>query len=256
MHRVALGVLAVLLCVPALRALEDPKDKPKAEKPGTPAEQEQALEKEFSQAQQEFFKVYGQAKTDQERQDLVAKKYPKPQEYAPRFLELAEKHPKDPAAIKALVWVTRYARIGPQGNKALEILLRDHIESKELTPVCQSMMYSAGPQGEKFLRAVLEKNSHRDVKGWATFSLAQQVKNRDAKEAEPLYETVAKDYGNVKAYGDVTLGKLAEGALFEMRNLAIGKKAPEIEGEDIDGKKFKLSDYKGKVVVLDFWGNW
>jgi len=36
----------------------------------------------------------------------------------------------------------------------------------------------------------------------------------------------------------------------------LGKEAPEIEGEDIDGKRFKLSDYRGKVVVLDFWGNW
>jgi predicted Zn finger-like uncharacterized protein len=36
----------------------------------------------------------------------------------------------------------------------------------------------------------------------------------------------------------------------------LGKETPEIEGEDIDGKRFKLSDYRGKVVVLDFWGNW
>ena len=36
----------------------------------------------------------------------------------------------------------------------------------------------------------------------------------------------------------------------------LNKEAPEIEGVDIDGKKFKLSDYRGKVVVLDFWGNW
>ncbi len=36
----------------------------------------------------------------------------------------------------------------------------------------------------------------------------------------------------------------------------MGKVAPEIEGEDLDGKPFKLSDYRGKVVVLDFWGNW
>ncbi len=31
---------------------------------------------------------------------------------------------------------------------------------------------------------------------------------------------------------------------------------PEIEAEDLDGVTFKLSDYRGKVVVLDFWGNW
>ena len=37
---------------------------------------------------------------------------------------------------------------------------------------------------------------------------------------------------------------------------AIGKPAPEIEGEDIDGQRFKLSDYRGKVILLDFWGNW
>jgi peroxiredoxin len=37
---------------------------------------------------------------------------------------------------------------------------------------------------------------------------------------------------------------------------AVGEPAPEIEGEDIDGKKFKLSDLHGKVVLLDFWGNW
>jgi cytochrome oxidase Cu insertion factor (SCO1/SenC/PrrC family) len=37
---------------------------------------------------------------------------------------------------------------------------------------------------------------------------------------------------------------------------AVGKKAPEIKGEDLDGKAFKLSDYRGKVVLLDFWGFW
>jgi hypothetical protein len=36
----------------------------------------------------------------------------------------------------------------------------------------------------------------------------------------------------------------------------VGQMVPEIEGEDLDGQHFKLSDYRGKVVVLDFWGNW
>jgi hypothetical protein len=38
--------------------------------------------------------------------------------------------------------------------------------------------------------------------------------------------------------------------------LPVGATAPEIAGEDIDGRFFKLSDYRGKVVLLDFWGNW
>ena len=40
--------------------------------------------------------------------------------------------------------------------------------------------------------------------------------------------------------------------LFNIRNLAIGRQAPDIEGEDQDGRRFKLSDYRGKVVFLDF----
>ena len=36
----------------------------------------------------------------------------------------------------------------------------------------------------------------------------------------------------------------------------IGNRAPEISGEDIEGVAFKLSDYRGKVVGLDFWGDW
>ena len=35
-----------------------------------------------------------------------------------------------------------------------------------------------------------------------------------------------------------------------------GKPAPDIVGQDLDGQTFRLSDYRGKVVVLDFWGDW
>jgi len=36
----------------------------------------------------------------------------------------------------------------------------------------------------------------------------------------------------------------------------VGNLAPEIEGVDLDGVEFKLSDYRGKVVMLDFYGDW
>ena len=35
-----------------------------------------------------------------------------------------------------------------------------------------------------------------------------------------------------------------------------GDLIPEITGEDVEGVAFKLSDYKGKVIMLDFWGDW
>jgi hypothetical protein len=83
-----------------------------------------------------------------------------------------------------------------------------------------------------------------------------------AKEAEAAYEEAAAKYGDVVVYTNpntkksVTVGDQAAGELFELRNLAIGKTAPDIAGDDLDGKPLKLSDYRGKVVVLDFWGHW
>jgi len=35
--------------------------------------------------------------------------------------------------------------------------------------------------------------------------------------------------------------------------VAEGNRAPEISGVDADGRRFALSDYRGKVVLLDFW---
>ena len=36
----------------------------------------------------------------------------------------------------------------------------------------------------------------------------------------------------------------------------VGQPAPEIDGEDLKGQVFKLSDYRGKVVLLSFWADW
>ncbi|QVL32970.1 redoxin domain-containing protein [Telmatocola sphagniphila] len=36
----------------------------------------------------------------------------------------------------------------------------------------------------------------------------------------------------------------------------VGKPAPEIVGRDLNDKEMRLSDYRGKVVMLDFWGHW
>jgi peroxiredoxin len=41
-----------------------------------------------------------------------------------------------------------------------------------------------------------------------------------------------------------------------MRFLSVGREALDIEGVDQDGKQFKLSDYRGKVVLLYFWSEY
>ena len=156
------------------------------------------MSKEYQDAQREFSRLYQAAKTDQEREVLAREKYPQPDKFAGRFLELAETHPKGPAALEALVWIVQNARAGRENDKALEILLRDHIQSEKLGAVCQMLAHSPSPNVEKMLREILEKNTNREVQGQAMFSLALYLKEGGGRfssgeaAAEKLFDQVAE----------------------------------------------------------------
>ena len=53
-----------------------------------------------------------------------------------------------------------------------------------------------------------------------------------------------------------TYGQLANALQFELKKLVPGKRAPDIAGADAEGKEFRLSDYRGKVVLLTFSAEW
>lgn len=78
------------------------------------------------------------------------------------------------------------------------------------------------------------------------------------REAEACFDRTIEEFGDQRPLGTFfpPLGKQAEGMLFLLHHLGIGRTAPEIEGEDIDGKPMKLSDYRGKVVMVSFWATW
>jgi thiol-disulfide isomerase/thioredoxin len=44
--------------------------------------------------------------------------------------------------------------------------------------------------------------------------------------------------------------------LFFLNHLTVGKTLPDEAAEDLAGKPVKISDYRGKVVVLDVWATW
>jgi peroxiredoxin len=40
------------------------------------------------------------------------------------------------------------------------------------------------------------------------------------------------------------------------KDFGLGKKAPEFSLKDVSGAEIKLSDFKNKVVIIDFWATW
>lgn len=217
----------------------------------SPMDKFRLVEQEYQSAMNEFYQAYGKAKTNEEKQALV-QSMPQAAAYAARAMQVAQDHPDDPVAAKALSWIVTNVRAGELADQAINRLIEKHVESPELARVCQMLMYTPSPRAGELLKLAYEKSPHRDVRAAANYSLASKAQG---EQAEELFEKLLKDYADVAA-GSSTYGKLAERNLYELRFLAIGKTAPEIEGEDIFGKKFKLSDFRGKVVVLDFWGHW
>src|SRR5262245_14174870 len=39
-------------------------------------------------------------------------------------------------------------------------------------------------------------------------------------------------------------------------SILVEEEAPDTVGHDSDGQPIRLSDYRGKVVLLDFWASW
>lgn len=75
------------------------------------------------------------------------------------------------------------------------------------------------------------------------------------RQAEQALERLLKEYGSVQV-GRSSLGEIARHELDEVRYLSEGSLARDIAGEDLKGRPLKLSDFRGQVVVLDFWADW
>jgi hypothetical protein len=289
MPQIARGILALMLALPVAAAEGNSQGNPPS-----PAEQYQALRKEFDRASSS-----GVPLTDAERLQFVGRVYRHRNALAQKFLELAEKHPNDPIALDALLqavwqvnttpWPVELVGEDTARAKAFELIQRDHLRSDKLGPLCQRVSYGFCQEYESFLRAVRAKNPHRNVQAMACLSLGHFLNNRlqrlelcqeqpelakefaglygkaylaelqrqdrgtARQEIEVIFEQAAEKYRDVKLPGGDTVAERAQAELYGIRNLSVGKEAPDIEGEDQDGKRFKLSDYRGKVVLLDFW---
>ncbi|HET6576548.1 MAG TPA: hypothetical protein VFG68_23320 [Fimbriiglobus sp.] len=279
MRRWFLGAaLGLALAVSA--AADDPPKKDDA--PKTPAERLAAIKKETAAAQAEFYKVVrdldDKKKEDVEKAEKLYKEFGKKQEAGfAAALEIAKADPKSDVGFDALNWMLGNQRTYylPAGKTALELAAVHQAANPKLAPTMRMLGYFVPHESADshaaavaLLKAVTEKNPNRVARAYAAMGLAGLAVRRSAAAdfkkaadadklaaaAETELEAVLKEYGD--SGGTVDVGDWAKGQLFELRNLRVGKVAPDIAGEDLDEVKFKLSDYRGKVVVIDFWGDW
>lgn len=224
-----------------------------------------AVIEEYNNKFRELSPKLAAAKTDADRAAVRAAA-PRPEHYAPRLMKIVDANPDDTGAVKALCWLATQAVGTPESAKAIELIGTRHAGSAGVWEAAQQLYRTPRAQAEPVLKAIIKTNTHAEDRCAATHALATVLFNAsenlttpeakaDREEAKRLFMEVVANYVNVTIQGFKPADQSAA-VLYEMENLAVGCVAPEIEGKDAEGKPLKLSEYRGKNVLLVFWGSW
>ncbi|MDM3871200.1 TlpA disulfide reductase family protein [Porticoccus sp. W117] len=116
---------------------------------------------------------------------------------------------------------------------------------------------------------IIEGSEHRSVKGTAAYLMADyaikftqisglpEELKRQAKIDVATYSNMSiNEYGDVVVRNGKTAREIMGGRLFALDALVAGKELPDVEAKTLKGKLDQLSNYRGKVVLVDFWATW
>lgn len=267
MRRFVISLTALSL-ISLAWAQEKSKDEAKKPEPLSRADQYKAIAKESQDAANEFLKAYRETNVKDEKAKALEGYRAAPKKLAPKMLELAKAKPDDETACDAAIWLVQNIQNENEGKQAIEIIRKHHMTSPKMATAVGAFGYALGNDAPAFLQDVFDKNPDKKVKAFTLRTMASKATDAavdyttaekdipvKAAAAEKLWARLQAEFGDVE-WGQAKLGSMAKDELDMIKNLFPGSKSPDITGEDTEGKPMKLSDFKGKVVMLDFWGTW
>jgi len=213
----------------------------------------ESLTKDYDKKSAEFTRKLN-AERDSNKQRILFKTQPDPTVATSLILKLAKKNPKAAGIETGLVWALSHSQ-GAEHKKFANLLLTHYKHSRSMGKLTQSYA-RMGIKGRAGLRHLIEVVSNERIRQGATYMLATQLRYYNDTKAEgtalmrELFTWPDLEKNNPALY------KQVKGQIFVMDHLGIGHTAPDITGADEKGQPFKLSDYRGRVVLLDFWGIW
>jgi thiol-disulfide isomerase/thioredoxin len=235
------------------------------------------LQKEFEATNRKLLERFQAAKTDTERNAIREEALKLLPQFADRLLAIVGQEVKSREAFEPLLQALLMGRGGEASKKAAQLLAEHHVGDPRLLRLLPALASQGGEAGTHLLEVLAEKATDRQVRGLALLyhgaglleqadmpapaasPLTPEKRQAAYAQAEKVLRLAVQDYGDVKIptpMGEQTVAKAAEEHLFILNHLTIGKVLPDVEVQDLTGKKVKVSDYRGKVVVLDIWATW
>jgi hypothetical protein len=204
-------------------------------------------------------------------------------EIPPAILERLRNQPEQSGGAEAATLVCvmthrkRSASAVPEFfDEAAQLIAKHYEENPSIVNFCECLGFLGGSPSwaaryESTVREILRKNRHRNIRCAASFALLMILRSQDQRsqnqkrqaEAEGLCEQFIKDFDGKSTvdetgawYGYRQIEEMdcrrVANELDEMRHRAIGMPAPEIVGVDLLNRPMKLSDFRGRVVLLSF----
>ena len=244
----------------------------------SPAEQLSALAKRGIEIRDNFYADLKKASQDRSKVSEANHKYrADASAWAQSVKPLVEANPTEPAALDVILAMNEVHYVD---DRLVQVVRRAPLPEPKGSWFPQQFL--TGPPGARrsFAEDVAEKHLDPDVRGKASLALGRMdrvylidgLKDRPhfggrlgtpeelRVRAREYFERVLKNYADVQSDDEgETLGELANDELAGLDNvgrLEIGKLAPDIVGQDLDGTSLKLTARSGKVTLLVFWGTW
>ncbi len=166
-------------------------------------------------------------------------------------------------AIMYLSWIVRFGCVGRDKEGvavACNTLAKYHFKSQRIVDALMAISHTGRLLGsqetERMLRSIEEQNPDPDVKARAILARVTRMLQNATVDGTEYAGAKAEALRAAKIAKDPDIKRTVKSAIAGREQLIAGKVAADIVGIDMDGNPLKLSDYKGKIIMLDFWGDW
>jgi thiol-disulfide isomerase/thioredoxin len=215
------------------------------------------LLKEYDGAVAAFMEAYKTAPEAEQKAMLDDPAREPRRQFAPRFLAGAEAYRGNEKAVPFLLWLVQDGAVADPklAETALERLLSAHAASPALVAAPRKIRWARGIRGlertERDLTTLLERSPHSAVRAEALLHRGL-VRLEAARSAEAVADF---QQARTAAPGTET-ARRADEELRKIEREIVGRPAPPLEGPGLAGSTLRLADFRGRVVLVDFWGMW